>query len=512
MEAFEVEETVAWVRRNGKRRVALQVPDHLLQEAPKIAHAITKQRREEQNTKRDGGQEEEFTVFIMADTIDGSCHVDELTADHLTADCVVHYGATYIPEVAKLPVRFVLDKCEALEVEDLVDKLGSAFTVEEVSPSRMTVVLAYELKYEHKMGEVARRLEAALEGDGGNLKHTTFVVPRVCLKEQGGGAAASGGPGPAGGNVHRLGGLEWSVPSDAVANEVGEAPQGSVKYVWIGEDEDSLSLSNFMLVHNTVDWFRYDPVGRSWKEYGSVSTATRTLKRRYFLVEKAKDASIVGIVVGTLSIAGYLDALKALRGIIARAGKKSYTFVMGRITPEKLANFPEVEVFVLISCPQLALLDSREFYSPVITPFEAELAFVPGRSWTGTYTIGFDSLLQQADPADGGSEEGEEGGGPSFSLIKGGYRQDQRTSGTGVGQDIEINVIEPTQNLQLSLVGNREVAEVHSAADYMTKVRSYTGIETPQSGAEIKEPAAAVEGRFGRAAGYDEGRVQRTGE
>mmetsp|Transcript_1969 Transcript_1969/g.4492 ORF Transcript_1969/g.4492 Transcript_1969/m.4492 type:complete len:86 (+) Transcript_1969:1016-1273(+) len=61
-----------------------------------------------------------------------------------------------------------------------------------------------------------------------------------------------------------------------------------------------------------------------------------------------------------------MRALETLRKVIAAAGKKSYTFVMGRITPEKLANFPEVDVFVLISCPQLALLDCKEFYAPVI--------------------------------------------------------------------------------------------------------------------------------------------------
>ena len=54
-------------------------------------------------------------------------------------------------------------------------------------------------------------------------------------------------------------------------------------------------------------------------------------------------------------------------------------------------------------------------------------------------------------------------------------------------------------------VGGKDVCDVQSAADYMTKVRTYTGIETPQSGAEVKAPAAAVEGRAGRAAGYDEG-------
>lgn len=60
--------------------------------------------------------------------------------------------------------------------------------------------------------------------------------------------------------------------------------------------------------------------------------------------------------------------------------------------------------------------------------------------------------------------------------------------------------------LLLSLaVRNKELYDVGSAADYMTKIRSYTGIETPQSGAEVKAPEAAKEGRFGRAAGYNEG-------
>lgn len=34
------------------------------------------------------------------------------------------------------------------------------------------------------------------------------------------------------------------------------------------------------------------------------------------------------------------------------AGKKCYTFSMGRVTPAKLANFPEVDVFVLVRTQQ----------------------------------------------------------------------------------------------------------------------------------------------------------------
>ena len=59
---------------------------------------------------------------------------------------------------------------------------------------------------------------------------------------------------------------------------------------------------------------------------------------------QARDASIVGVLVGTLGAAGYGDAVAALRAAAAAAGKKSYTLLVGKPSPAKLANFPEIEV------------------------------------------------------------------------------------------------------------------------------------------------------------------------
>lgn len=97
--------------------------------------------------------------------------------------------------------------------------------------------------------------------------------------------------------------------------------------------------------------------------------------------------------------AGYLHIIEQMKELIKASGKKSYTLVMGRPNSAKLANFPEVcyffsafcffvyfnwltifsfsqcEVFVYVSCAQTALLDSKDFLAPVITPFEAVLAF-----------------------------------------------------------------------------------------------------------------------------------------
>ncbi|GFH06162.1 uncharacterized protein HaLaN_00745, partial [Haematococcus lacustris] len=54
-----------------------------------------------------------------------------------------------------------------------------------------------------------------------------------------------------------------------------------------------------------------------------LDTATRALlKRRYFLVEKAREASLVGILVGTTASPGLAQAMAALRRLIKAAGKQ----------------------------------------------------------------------------------------------------------------------------------------------------------------------------------------------
>lgn len=35
----------------------------------------------------------------------------------------------------------------------------------------------------------------------------------------------------------------------------------------------------------------------------------------------------------------------------------------------------QCDVFIYVSCAQTALLDSKEFLAPIITPFEAMIAF-----------------------------------------------------------------------------------------------------------------------------------------
>lgn len=49
---------------------------------------------------------------------------------------------------------------------------------------------------------------------------------------------------------------------------------------------------------------------------------------------------------------------------------------VGKLNVPKMANFLEIDLFVLVACPENSLVDSQEFYKPVVTPFEMEIACI----------------------------------------------------------------------------------------------------------------------------------------
>ncbi|CAL5417751.1 unnamed protein product [Camellia sinensis] len=184
-----------------------------------------------------------------------------------------------------------------------------------------------------------------------------------------GSLATDQGSGNTIGTLHSIGGLSWNLPEERRIE--------NCLLCWVGAD--NAAFANVVLTFNGCEIVRYDAAEN--RLVTDVSHQRRILKCRYYLVEKAKDANIIGILVGTLGVAGYLHMINQMKELITKAGKKVYTPVMGKPNPAKLANFPECDVFVYVSCAQTALLDSKEFLSPVITPFEAIIAFSSLARW-----------------------------------------------------------------------------------------------------------------------------------
>ncbi|KAG6805844.1 hypothetical protein H0H92_013774, partial [Tricholoma furcatifolium] len=195
------------------------------------------------------------------------------------------------------------------------------------------------------------------------------------------------------------------------------------------------------MTHGFSNVFSYDP---STQVTSLASGRTnRLLMRRYAAVQRARDADVFGILVGTLGVSSYLPLIRHLRTLLARHKKKSYTISVGKLNPSKLANFLEIECFVLVACPENSVIEAKDFLRPIVTPFELEVALQSTPNWTGRYVLDFERLLEDAsqdEPEDGSTwasapEEGGEGESdeedqdpdrPVFSLVTGTYRKAKR--------------------------------------------------------------------------------------
>lgn len=79
--------------------------------------------------------------------------------------------------------------------------------------------------------------------------------------------------------------------------------------------------------------------------------------------------------------------------IIFFLGKKSYILAVGKPNVAKLANIPEIDIFVSVACVENPLSrDFKEFYRPIVSMFEVEVA-LGNRNWSSEYITDFRELL-----------------------------------------------------------------------------------------------------------------------
>ncbi len=443
--------------------------------------------------------------------------VDEVAASHVEADCVIHYGRASLTKLSRVPAYYVFPS-RGLNVDAVADALAesSFFTQENGesssdnnndSDATATATAPIVIFLDQVLLDSLASLETTLRSKLPSTITNSLEFANVPLRSaeptaQKNNSNSNGcckGKGDSGGcdgsssektacqtpeKDSTIAGYTWNTQL------LDTTPLHECKFVWIGS-LDAPALRHLQLSYSTASWLSIDPFSAPSNSDSSIKIeqglpleVSRLLKRRYFLVEKARNANIIGILVGTLGAAGYGDALRKLRKAAQSAGKKTYTMLMGKPSPAKLANFPEVDVFVLVADPQGQILDSKEYLAPIITPHEAMLAFSEDSEWNESeYRLDFDHILSNRSGGEGSKSE---------------------NGGDGEDEVIGALTVQAQQALIVTpaAAGGSHLVEVKSAADYLVHKRSWTGVETPLVGSEKKEAHLAVPGQSGRAAGY----------
>ncbi|KAJ4493661.1 putative diphthamide synthesis protein-domain-containing protein [Lentinula edodes] len=459
---YEIERTAREIEEDNLKRVALQFPDELLHDSVQIFGRL----------KRRIGLDKE--LYVLADTSYGSCCVDEVAAQHIDANALVHYGHACMSQTYRLPVIYVFGK-KPIDVEDCVVRTVETFSSHFSSASSLEsnrskkIVLRHDVAYTHQAGRLVDRFREALTHFDSQLAYAE--IPDKLLP-------------PDHPESSRI--LPEEVDQDCTIFYVGD---------------ESLGLTNLLMTHSSCDVYQYSPTSQT-----SCLASGRTnklLMRRYAAMQKGRDADVFGILVGTLGVASYLPLIKHIRTLLNASHKKSYTISVGKLNPSKLANFMEIECFVLVACPENSLIDAKEFYRPIITPYELEVALQDEQSWTGKYILDFEKLLAEYGQGDKTeiverNDEDKDEDAPVFSLVTGKYRHAKQfgpiSSETNpmVSPSSSAALIQRNQDNALSLLSD-------SAAAQFLQSRTYQGLD-PRLGQDA--PSALEQGRSGIARGY----------
>jgi diphthamide biosynthesis protein 2 len=535
-------------------------------------------------------------LFILGDA-SPTCCPDEVGAEHLYANVIVHYGYACLAPTESIPVVYAFgishlyqQQEECCDDEDHIvesawkecvqmmisnECLGEAATTTTTTVDKRArkLLLLYEVRYHHAMNELMLEFEK-LELGAQQLEVVLGTIPKQQLASSGkqcqsqtkvgcgSGTGCDGGECTANSGTvvaddgnssqsccandnteccggdgritincdtsevinttdnialidelsqnnmdkrnipRRIGGLE--IPEDL------DLSQCSILY--IGDDLDvEACISNecirlllILLRCNSPDGpksiISFSPMSRRLTKdvlnsQMSITNDTtpstvlsRMLGRRYFLINKAKLATTIAILIGTTSNSYSVRRQLALtRQRIQATGRTAYTFSVGKLSTagNKLANFAEIDCYVLIACGEsvvkFMMMERQDVMAPVLTPFELDIA-LGHRTWDGYWSADFGDMIRWT------VNDKDYDDAPFFSMITGKYEAS--------------NSIQTTNTIDLNAFpGQGKLIEYSSEAGEYLKKRNYRGLEAKVGETAIK---VAVLGKVGIASDYSE--------
>ena len=472
---YEIDRTLSEIKSQGWRRLALQFPDHMLSHSARISQTLSRESntthaKTEQNTN-DQTSTTPIKFTILADTSYGSCCIDEVAAEHVNADAIIHYGRACLSPTTHLPVLHIFTK-QPLDHVAAIQSLTSTF------PDKFTpIILTSDIPYSHHI----EPLTTSLISSGYTSLHAASIIHD-----------------PSSPIPNRT--LPPSVTSDP-------STLSSWHIYHISTPPTSLLLT---LASKTASIQIYDPITT---RSSSETTTSLLLRRRYALVTQMSTTSTWGILINTLSVKHYMHMLSHIQHQLSNAGKKSYLFVVGKLNPAKIANFAEIGGWVVIGCWESSLIDSRDFLAPILTPFELGLALQgDSRVWTGEWRADFDGVLQREQLEDHLSEEDSDDAPPEFDLRTGKYVAQSRPMGRR-----RVGGSATGDSKALAVRSKGDIVSVNGvaspAAEFLAQKRSWKGLG---SDFEIRYDDDEVEGvkieqgRQGMARGYTIGESTKT--
>ena len=113
----------------------------------------------------------------------------------------------------------------------------------------------------------------------------------------------------------------------------------------------------------------------------------KIVKERFAAIEKTKNAKKIGIIVG-LKPGQKFGNMKVIIEKFEKSGKEVIVITMSEITSDKLVNFYDIDSFVELACPRIAIEDFGKYEKTIVT-FREALVVIGEIEWKDIIESGF---------------------------------------------------------------------------------------------------------------------------
>lgn len=289
-------------------------------------------------------------LFIIGDTSYSSCCCDEVTAMHLNVDIIIRVGSSCFTRNNKIPIYFLYQNLN--------------FSNEEISVVK------------EKIKEIKEK-----EGDNCIIFYNEKTKKNLIDKIR----------------------KDINIPLADIDNDDIQKKREGLLYgrdlngfeitsrtniIYIGKESDTLITEisaryvNSIMIINIIDMHQLTI------EKVSPTSINPFLYRRFNLIEKAKKSQTFGILIGSLSLPNLNSVISEIKRSLQLKDKKHYTFLLGKITEEKLSNFIEyIDCFILVACPFNPGYSNKALMRPIVSPLDIKLAFDENYKWNSEYSL-----------------------------------------------------------------------------------------------------------------------------
>jgi 2-(3-amino-3-carboxypropyl)histidine synthase len=322
---YDLEEArlVEEIKRRSPHRILLQLPEGLKPLAAKLAQKL-------QDTS---GVE----VLLSGDPCYGACDLALQQMKQLRADLLIHVGHAEIPsENARENIIYV----EARSDEKMDKPLAEAL---QLLKDEKNIGLAASVQHLHLLKSAKEALERA-------GKVVWIGRPSGRLRHEG-----------------QLLGCDYGSVS-SVASKV------DAFLVIAGGDFHALGVS-LSTGKKTIVADPYQQTARD-----AARLVDKILRQRYATILKFRETKTVGIIVGLKSGQMNLTLARRLKALLEENRKVCTLIASSELIPESIESFTDLEGFVEVACPRIAIDDRTRYHKPVVNPDEALIA-IGKKSW-----------------------------------------------------------------------------------------------------------------------------------